>query len=135
MNKIIALFIVLLIISCDHSDSVNNQSYELNKKSLIEKEQYNPKTFLSISVRNKKNIVGQTVIKGVIKNNAAFAKYKDISIKLYFYSKTKTLVDTEEETIFEQLFPGDNKQFKTKYFAPKGTDSVYVEIQSAKQGK
>lgn len=134
MKNTFLLFFSLFIISCNQSDNPDTKNYEVNKKSILEKEQNNPKDFLTISVSNKRNIMGQTVVRGNIKNNAVLAKYKDIHINLYFYSKTNTLVDTEEETIYEQLFPGDQKKFKTKYFAPKGTDSVFVEISGAKTG-
>jgi hypothetical protein len=134
MKNVIVLFFSLLTISCNQPNNPDPKNYEVNKKSILEKEQNNPKDFLAISVSNKKNIMGQTVVIGNIKNNALLARYKDIHINLYFYSKTSTLVDTEEETIYEQLFPGDQKKFKTKYFAPKGTDSVFVEISGAKIG-
>ena len=134
MKNTILLFFALFIFSCNQSETLDTKDYESNKQTMQDKEQKNPKDFLTISVSNKRNIVGQTVVRGTIKNNAVVAKYKDIDIKVYFYSKTKTLVDTEEETVYEQIFPGEQKKFKTKYFAPKGTDSVFVEIISAKIG-
>ena len=134
MKNTILLFFALFIFSCNQSETLDTKDYESNKQTMQDKEQKNPKDFLTISVSNKRNIVGQTVVRGTIKNNAVVAKYKDIDIKVYFYSKTKTLVDTEEETVYEQIFPGEQKKFKTKYFAPKGTDSVFVEIISAKVG-
>lgn len=134
MKNTILLFFALFIFSCNQSETLDTKDYESNKQTMLDKEQKNPKDFLTISGSNKRNIVGQTVVRGTIKNNAVVAKYKDIDIKVYFYSKTKTLVDTEEETVYEQIFPGEQKKFKTKYFAPKGTDSVFVEIISAKIG-
>ncbi len=60
------------------------------------------------------------------------ATYKDVDLKLTFYSKTKALLETDKETVFEVLPPGQSKNFKTKYFAPKGTDSVALEVLGAK---
>ena len=57
---------------------------------------------------------------------------KDVNIKLSFYSKTRALLETDKETVFEVLQPGQSKNFKTKYFAPKGTDSVRLEVLGAK---
>jgi hypothetical protein len=65
-------------------------------------------------------------------NKASIAVFKDVDIKLSFYSKTKALLETDKETIFEILEPGESKDFKTKYFAPKGTDSVGLQVLSAK---
>ena len=107
-------------------------SYEETKKVLLDKEQSNPVNFLNIKGNDKRNILGQTVVKGIIRSSATVATYKDVDIKLSFYSKTNALLETDKETVFEVLSPGQAKNFKTKYFAPKGTDSVALEVLGAK---
>lgn len=67
-----------------------------------------------------------------MKNNATVATYKDVDLKLSFFSKTKALLETDKETVFEVIHPSESKNFKTKYFAPKGTDSVALEVLAAK---
>ena len=125
-----------LLFSCNQDDAKKAQkekeSYEATKETLLEKEQKDPPNFLKINGHDKKNIVGQTVVKGTISNKATVAVFKDVDIKLSFYSKTKALLETDKETIFELLHPGESKNFKTKYFAPKGTDSVALEVLGAK---
>ncbi len=79
-----------------------------------------------------RNFPGQTVIKGKITNKASVAVFKDVNLKLSFYSKPKALLESDDETVFELLHPGETKNFKTKYFAPKGTDSVALGIISGK---
>ena len=134
--------IVLLIafsatlFSCGNSDSKNaateKEIYEKTKESLREKEQKNPQNFLFAGGHDKRNILGQTVIKGTVTNKASVAIFKDVDIKLSFYSKTRALLETDKETVFEVLHPGESKNFKTKYFAPKGTDSVALTVLGAK---
>ena len=134
------LMISSIIISSMSSCSANTdtkaksekESYELTKEDLLKKEQKNPQYFLKIKGNNKKNILGQTVVKGTISNSATIAIFEDLDVKLSFYSKTKTLLETDKETIYETLGPGESKDFKTKYFAPKGTDSVGLEVLGAK---
>ena len=46
-------------------------------------------------------MLGQTVVKGTITNNATVAVFKDVDLKLSFYSKTRALLETDKETIFE----------------------------------
>ena len=125
-----------LLFSCNPDDAKKAQkekeSYEATKETLLEKEQKDPPNFIMINGHDKKNIVGQTVVKGTISNKATVAVFKDVDIKLSFYSKTKALLETDKETIFELLHPGESKNFKTKYFAPKGTDSVALEVLGAK---
>lgn len=138
MNKyfIILIFLSTVLFSCN-SDSGNKiksekEEYQLTKENLLKKEQKNPSDFLIVSGHDKRNMLGQTVVKGIITNKASIATFKDVEIKLSFYSKTKALLENDKETIFEQYKPGESKDFKTKYFAPKGTDSVALEILGAK---
>ena len=137
MKKYFFLVFIPAIIICacstnsDTKAKSEKESYELTKEDLLKKEQKNPQYFLKVKGNNKKNILGQTVIKGAVSNNATIAVFKDLDIKLAFYSKTKALLETDKETIYETLGPGESKDFKTKYFAPKGTDSVGLEILGA----
>lgn len=124
-----------LFISCNTDNTeTEDASYEQARKILVEKEQKNPANFLTVVGQDKKNLLGQTVIKGKLTNHATIAVFKDVDVKLFFYSKTKALLETEIETIFEQVQPGQTKNFKTKYFAPKGTDSVGIVVVGAKMG-
>jgi len=132
---IMAVAFSAIFISCN-SDSTKaiteKESYEKTKESMKTKEEKNPQNFLIASSHDKKNLFGQTVIKGTLTNKASVAIFKDVSLKLFFYSKTKTLLETDNETVFEVLHPGESKNFKTKYFAPKGTDSVSITVLTAK---
>lgn len=135
MKKIPGLLAIIMFVlfSCNSGEVKNSKvSYELTKKELLSKEQKAPEDFLNVTGNNKRNLLGQTVIKGKVTNKATVAVFKDIDIQLSFYSKTKALLETDKETIFEQLKPGEIKDFKTKYFAPKGTDSVALKILGAK---
>ena len=137
MKKSFFLFTIFLSIlfSCnsDGEKKVNaeKESYQETKKALLQKEQKNPVNFLIVKGNDKRNLLGQTVVKGIIRNDATVATYKDVDLKLSFYSKTKALLETDKETIFELLSPGQSKNFKTKYFAPKARTawrSKYSEL-------
>jgi hypothetical protein len=130
----IAFSIILFSCSGDEAPkkSTEQESYKLTKESLLKKEIKRPQSFLVVEGHDKRNMVGQTVVKGTITNKATIAAFKDVDIKLSFYSKTRVLLETDKETVFEVLQPGESKNFKTKYFAPKGTDSVALEVLGAK---
>ena len=132
--KIVLVFFSGIFFMACHSDNAvkENQSYNETKTSLLKKEQKNPATFIIVKGISKKNIVGQTVVKGTLVNKASVATFKDVDIKLTFFSKTKALLETDRETIYQILNPGESQNFKTKYFAPKGTDSVGLEVIGAK---
>ena len=129
----VTLFSVAFLFACNWENAVKeNESYKETKNSLLKKEEKNPAAFITVKGDSKKNIVGQTVVKGTLVNKASIATFKDVNIKLSFYSKTKALLETDKETIFQILNPGESQDFKTKYFAPKGTDSVGLEVLGAK---
>jgi hypothetical protein len=138
MKKILVILVSgsLIFLSCSESETNKaaheKESYEIAKESLQDKEVKNPQNFLTVAGNDRHNLVGQTVIKGTIINIASVASYKDVDIKLDFYSKTGTLLETDKETVYEVIAPGQSKNFKTKYFAPKGTDSVALMVISAK---
>ena len=127
---------LFILFSCNTDDEKKldseKESYQETKKSLLNKEQKSPVNFLIVKGNDKRNLLGQTVVKCVLKNNATIATYKDVDLKLSFYSKTNVLLETDKETVFEIIPPGQSKNFKTKYFAPKGTDSVALEVLGAK---
>jgi hypothetical protein len=126
----------IIIFACNSNDTKNvadeKKSYEATKENLQEKEKKNPVSFLVVSGHDRHNLLGQTVVKGTISNKATVASYKDVDVKLDFYSKTGTLLETDKETVYEIIAPGQSKTFKTKYFAPKGTDSVALAVTAAK---
>ena len=126
---------VLFFASCENKkdyDVNTERNYEKGKVTLQQTEQQSPSSFLVIEGENKKNIIGQTVVRGEITNNAKIVSFKDIEVKLSFYSKTGTLLEQDRETVYEKIAPGNSKKFKSKYYTPKGTDRVGFKIVTAK---
>ena len=136
MKNILSLFLLIFAISACGSkndyDVKTGKSYENSKLSLEKTEQENPTAFLSVVGERKKNILGQSIIKGKIINRAKIVTYKDIDVKLFFYSKTGALLEEDHEVLYENIAPGGIKKFKSKYFTLKGTDSVVLKIITAK---
>ena len=137
MKKILTLFMILsvVLISCKSkakTEAAEKDKYEKAKESLEEKEKKNPTAFLKVSSKDKHNLIGQTVIKGTVINAAKICVYKDVELELSFFSKTGVLLEKDNETVYEMIEPGKSADFKSKYFAPKGTDSVAIKIVGAK---
>lgn len=137
MKKSVLFFIAIstILVSCGdkaEKEAKTADKYEKTKLSLEEIEKQTPEKFISVKGTDKKNLLGQTVVKGKVQNNAKMATFKDIDVKLFFYSKTGVLLQEDQEMIYETLTPGESKSFKSKYFAPKGTDSIAMKVVSAK---
>lgn len=136
MKKIFPAFVAFLaLVSCADKNNYSvksDQVYEKNKTSLEETEKKNPESFLRAVGDQKKNLIGQTVVKGKIFNSAKIITYKDVNVKLSFYSKTDAVLEEDVETVYETVEPGGTVSFKSKYFTPKGTDSVGMKVITAK---
>lgn len=131
----VALTATVLFSACQSktkSEKASKDAYEKGAKSLEEIEQEHPTRFLLVTGKDRRNLIGQTVVKGSIHSKAKMVTYKDVTVKLSFYSSTGTLLEEDQETIYESIAPGGEASFKSKYFAPKGTDSVGMKILSAK---
>ena len=125
----------IFFIACNNNDRNNikgKDAYETTKETLEQVEQKNPGRFLEIRVKDKKNLIGQTVVQGIVSNKAKVVTYKDINLKLSYFSKTGTMVQQDRTVIYDSVAPGKSIKFKTKEFAAKGADSVGVEIIGAK---
>jgi hypothetical protein len=134
MKRILFAFATLTFFTaCNNTSSSKSEAnYENSKENMEKREKENPTKFIAATAKDKKNLIGQTVVKGSLTNNAKFVTYKDIEIKLSFYTKTKTVVEEDIETIYENIAPGATSNFKSKFFTPKGTDSVGIEVLGAK---
>lgn len=139
MKKIIPVILVvsIVLVACGGSDESGSvaeakDKYEQTKESLEQTEKKNPMRFLSVSGDNKKNLLRQTVIKGVITNKATVAAYKDVDVELSFFSKTGALLLKDHEVVYKVIAPSSSENFKYKTYAPKGTDSVAMKISAAK---
>ena len=131
----IGLMMILLFSACKDQQNVSfkhDDAYEKSKNVLQKAEQKNPLEFLTISVNTRKNVMGKTVITGNIYNHGKVVTFKDIELKHQFYTQTGALVEEDVEVIYEAVPPGGSRPFKSKYMAPKSTDSVSVTISSAK---
>ena len=137
MKNIISVLcsVALFLSACNNpeqKEKASKDKYENSKLSLEEVEKKSPVRFLSVTGNDKKNLLGQTVVKGKVSNLAKMVTYKDVDIKLFFYSKTGTLLQEDQEVIYESVAPGATVSFKSKYFSPKGTDSITMKVVSAK---
>jgi len=136
MKKIIPAILILNVAfsTCNSNDktATEKDKYEQTKETLEQTEKKNPLRFLSVEGSDKKNLIGQTVIRGTITNKATVARFKDIDVELSFFSKTGALLQKDHEVIYETIAPGNSTNFKTKTRAPVGTDSVAMNIYRAK---
>jgi hypothetical protein len=129
-NFLLSAVTLTLIISCNDQNAASKSKdpYKSSKLTIEQIEQQNPIRFLEIEGKDKHNLIGQTVVKGVITNKATVVTYKDIYVTIKFISKTGAVLEEDEEVIYDEVKPGSNINFKSKFFAPKGTEDVKMKI-------
>ncbi len=134
-NVFLFLAITISSVACNYGKNdaaKEDKNYEKIKETLEETEKKNPTKFIKVEGDKRKNLIGQTVVRGTITNNAKVVTFKDVDVKCCFYSKTGIVLEEDHETIYENIAPGASAKFKSKYFTPKGTDSVSFKVVEAR---
>lgn len=138
---ILGLILVLLIINVpnlfnNHSSSYQDPfytgTYQEKVMSVEEIERANPLNFLDASGTYNENFFGNKFkIHGVITNKATVASYKDIQIRVIYYSKTKTILKTNYYTIYEVVGPNSKKEFELKVENYQNVNSIGWDVSKA----
>ena len=123
---------ISFFISCN-SNNNSYPSYQSTKMSLEEKEKDYPTSFLRGNITYRKNLIGEWVLEGTITNTATLAIFKDVILKISYYSKTQTPIGIEEKTLYDYFKPNSSQNFKIKTFGPEGTTTLNFQILSASQ--
>jgi len=72
------------------------------------------------------------IFEGDFINSATLAKFKDIQVKVSYFSKTKTLIKEESYVIYEFFLPNSTKHFSFKVAEiPEAQESFAFEIVGA----
>lgn len=122
-------------------DSINNNggdsrnssgSYKEKVMSVEDIERSSPLDFLEVNGEYNTNFWGNKfVIKGAIQNTATVASYKDVVLRIIYYSKTQSVVTTKDHTLYD-IFPAHTlKRFELKVDRYEGTESIRIEIAGA----
>ncbi len=114
-------------------DYSTGSNYETKKQSVAEIEASNPTKFLDADGYYNQNLLGTKLkVDGQIHNNATTTSYKDITVRVYFYAKTGTLLGSEDYTVYEVVKPNHSKSFKLKVTNYSNVQSIGWDVISAK---
>lgn len=144
MKRLLSIIISIAVLSCNSNDHSNSDSrltshdsrlvtptYQETKMTLEQKEKANPFGFLQVNYTYRKNLIGQWVLEGTVTNKATLATYKDLVLKISYYSKTKTLMNSEQQIIYDYFKPNSNQKFKLKTFGVQSADALEVALLDA----
>jgi hypothetical protein len=117
-------------VAADSLDQID-QEIKRNREALLHEKDV-PTDFVEVQIDPKKNLFGESVIDGSIRNKATRAVYKDFELMIYWQDETGAVMDSAAEVIFGNLNPGESLEFKTKRRGPRKSKSIRVKVNDAK---
>ena len=132
---IIIVFLVIFGITIV-SNIIENQSssstYQESVMTIQEIEAASPLNYLQADGTYRENFIGDKIkIDGSIANTATVTTYKDVTVRVNFYSKTNTLIGSEDYTLYEFYPPNSKQSFKLKVKAYRNVSSLGWEVINA----
>lgn len=112
--------------------SYSTSSYEEKKMTVAEIEMSQPTKFLSADGTYRENLLGDKLkVNGTISNSATTVSYKDATVRVTYYSKTKTNLGSEDYTVWEVFPPNHTKTFNLKIKNYSNVNSIGWEVVDA----
>ncbi|NSW46404.1 MAG: hypothetical protein HPY79_11380 [Bacteroidales bacterium] len=111
------------------NDNSSEESYEEKVMTIEEIEYSQPTNFLSADATYRENFWGDKIkVKCSITNNATVATYKDVMIRITYYTKTGTEITSEEHVIYEVFPPNSTKTVELKIDNYAHVNSIDCEV-------
>jgi hypothetical protein len=132
---ILGVFVLLaILVYIDETTRPSPKSYIEQKMTIKEIENANPTSFLSAEGRYNSSFWGTELkIRGDIRNDATVAEYKDVVLLITYYSKTKSVLGTNEYTLYEEYKPSSVTPFRLNIANYKDVDAINWKVVRALQ--
>lgn len=131
MRKIIFLVIAssaLFLSSCNNSE-VTNENYIVKVMDLYSYESKNPTQFLNAEGKYREGFWGDTfVVNCTIKNSAKVSLFKDVILRVTYYSATNSAIGSEDYTIYKNFLPNSEKTVELEIKNYKDVESIGWEV-------
>jgi hypothetical protein len=121
--------VVVLIFLIAWLKNIKDNSYYEKVMTVEELEFANPANFLTVEGKYSENFWGDKInLNCVFTNTATIASYKDITLRITYYTKTKTSLGTKDYIIYEVFNPKSKKPINLKIENFKNVNSVDIDI-------
>lgn len=126
------LIILISIVAGFIYNNTNTRSSSLLTLPVIDPEKSNPESYLRTDGTYNKNFWGDKItIKGLVTNNASHTNYKDVKIRVKYYSKTKSIIKWQDCILYDFFPYGMTKNFELKLYIPANMDGCGWEAVEA----
>ncbi len=143
-NKIVLLVLVILFsISCKQNQPRKKTPDEL-RQELKQNEQLKPLNYISVTeatltpqrkkvkkaglFKKAKYVDDGAVINGYIQNGASLAKFKDVKLKVTYYSSTKSIISEKTFILYQFFNPNTSESFSIKVYPPESFSTFNIMV-------
>ncbi len=122
----------------DNTPVYNNQTEHKTEREktpaelraeLKRKELNNPNSYLTTTYKLKYKVFsGKDEITGKIYNSATMASYKDIKLKITYFSNTDTKLGSDDYIIYKNVRPNSHTNYVLKVKSPSATKKIGVKV-------
>jgi|WetSurMetagenome_2_1015567.scaffolds.fasta_scaffold105161_2 hypothetical protein len=126
---IIAAIVVSNIQGTKNNSRQSNTTYQEKVMTVEEIEKSKPTEFLTVRGTYQENFWGDKInVDCTITNNATVATYKDVRVRVIYYSKTKTVLGNKDLTVYEFFPPHSTKTTSLKVDNYQNVNSIGLTI-------
>jgi hypothetical protein len=133
-GKTLAIVLIVIVVGFILIANLNNSgsSYQEKIMTVEEIELSQPTSFLFADGNYRENFWGDKFkVSCTITNKATVATYKDAIVRVTYYSKTKTVLGSNDYTIYEVFSPTSTKTVQLTIENYKDVESIGWEVISA----
>jgi len=126
---IIGVIVIYSTLNQDTKDYGNGNTYQEKVMTIQEIEESQPTNFLSADGNYDESFWGTNLkVHGKITNKATVATYKDALVRVTYYSKTNTVLKTNDYTIYEVFPPTSVKNFELRIENYKNVKTIGWDV-------
>jgi hypothetical protein len=123
---------VFMIINIVMNSNSNGSNYNEQKMTIEQTEKSVPLRFLSVEGNYNESFWGTKFkLKGKVTNRATVASYKDLIMRITYYSKTNSVIGSKDYTIYQIFQPNIVTSFKLDVENYKDVESIELDIVGA----
>lgn len=133
-----AIFIVTMVVKANMDDiekvqpETVTQTYEQKVMTVEEVERSEPTRFLTAEGSYNENFWGDKIrLRGIIKSTATIASFKDVVVRVTYFTKTKTKLSSNDYNIYDHFPPRSEVKFDLKIDTYKDVNSIECEVVQA----
>lgn len=128
---VIGAYAIINVVFSSNADS-NPSNYYEQKLTIEETENSDPLRFLSVEGNYNESFWGtEFKLKGKVTNRASIADYKDLVLRITYYSKTKSAIGTKDYTIYQIFPPNQETIFNLDVANYEDVESIGLDIVGA----